>query len=366
MNTVFTYIPFDQITEQIRSEWSSFRATVPESKGFLYQDLKWVNVMSHLIPKEGIGLYLLRDVDTGKILIGSIGYRYPIVRQKYWLYFSRGPLFEWENRECLDIFLKHVRQFEKQAVWVRFDPAFIENADTQHFFSRFSSAHKTFHPKRTLLLDLTNSKDELLAQMHSKGRYNIRLAKKKDVRVYGWRYIDGKILPIADFGMTEEVEDPVGIFSEMIQETGKRDGFSVHSRAYFEGFLTGLGEQAFLLLSKQQDTWIGGGIFTTTKDTCIYYYGASLHQYRPLMAPYLVQWKAIEYAKEVLHLKTYDFLGIGSADSDPMLAGVTEFKRKFGGEERTFVGTFELKTHLFWFYCIRGMKLLRALTKKNR
>jgi len=72
------------------------------------------------------------------------------------------------------------------------------------------------------------------------------------------------------------------------------------------------------------------------------------------MAPYLVQWEAMRYAKK--HNKTtYDFLGIGEH-----LEGVTSFKKKFGGYEVEYVGTFELVTNRLWYIAVRLLKWLRA------
>ncbi len=74
----------------------------------------------------------------------------------------------------------------------------------------------------------------------------------------------------------------------------------------------------------------------------IYYYGASSYEHRSLMAPYLLQWKAMEHCKE-LGCLTYDLLGVAppenaassqlqAASSPHPWAGITDFKEKFGGE----------------------------------
>jgi lipid II:glycine glycyltransferase (peptidoglycan interpeptide bridge formation enzyme) len=49
------------------------------------------------------------------------------------------------------------------------------------------------------------------------------------------------------------------------------------------------------------------------------------------MAPYLLQWTAIQMAKN-RNIRVYDFLGVAdpSDPTDPLL-GVTDFKSRFGG-----------------------------------
>jgi lipid II:glycine glycyltransferase (peptidoglycan interpeptide bridge formation enzyme) len=70
--------------------------------------------------------------------------------------------------------------------------------------------------------------------------------------------------------------------------------------------------------------------------TGIYYYGASLHEHRPLMAPYLLQWEAMHICR-ARQCHDYDLFGIAPPDaSEHHLRGVTDFKRKFGGRTVTY------------------------------
>jgi len=70
--------------------------------------------------------------------------------------------------------------------------------------------------------------------------------------------------------------------------------------------------------------------------TGVYYYGASSYEDRALMAPYLLQWEAMKICKAEGCTK-YDLLGISHPDTkkDPW-EGISDFKRKFGGEVITY------------------------------
>ena len=111
------------------------------------------------------------------------------------------------------------------------------------------------------------------------------------------------------------------------------------------------GERRLPLLSHQPLSKRGLSSEKHAVPTAVYYYGASSDEYRNVMAPYLVQWTAIQEAKK-RGCETYDFLGVappfdGAQDLrddvvDHPWAGVTSFKKKFGGEGVEFSEPFDL------------------------
>lgn len=87
------------------------------------------------------------------------------------------------------------------------------------------------------------------------------------------------------------------------------------------------------------------------------------------MAPYLLQWKMMQYAKKN-NCETYDFLGIapetengGFVKTHPY-AGITEFKLKFGGYRKTYYPGREFVLNSFWHPVYRSMKKIRENFKK--
>ncbi len=51
-------------------------------------------------------------------------------------------------------------------------------------FADFKREEHTIQPRRTILVNLERTEEELLAAMKQKTRYNIRLAEKKGVQVH--------------------------------------------------------------------------------------------------------------------------------------------------------------------------------------
>lgn len=176
-----------------------------------------------------------------------------------------------------------------------------------------SSQH--IYPDATRVLDITASADDIMKQMKSKGRYNIRLARRH--------------------GVTVEESSDIKNFHELMQKTAKRDHFRSLPFEYYKSFYQSLRE-SFLLLAYHPDKPslpIAGLLGAIWDDQGIYYYGASDHVHRALMAPYALQWAAIKHCK-AKGAKTYDLFGVAPSDASPKhpWAGITSFKEKFGGQ----------------------------------
>jgi lipid II:glycine glycyltransferase (peptidoglycan interpeptide bridge formation enzyme) len=188
------------------------------------------------------------------------------------------------------------------------------------------------YPEASRVIDLTQSEELLLQQMKPKGRYNIGLAEKHGVRV--------------------TVSDDIDAYAALSAETGKRDGFTPQQTKTYRAFLESI-PQSFLLLayapsegsstssmpslpSTPSSKPIAGLLGLIWGKTGIYYYGASGSQFRELMAPYLLQWKAIKLCK-ARGCESYDLFGIApEGQSNHPWAGVSEFKAKFGGAVETY------------------------------
>jgi lipid II:glycine glycyltransferase (peptidoglycan interpeptide bridge formation enzyme) len=221
----------------------------------------------------------------------------------------RGPL--WTNEAAVNDLLKKIVDDAKVDRCIELFVSPITPLPTTHYPLTASSRH--VQPQATRVIDLTKSEEEILAQMHPKGRYNIGVAKKHGIEVK-----EGSI-------------DDLGTFYALLKSTSSRDGFQVSSESHYRRFLSGL-DQSLLLLAMHQGKAIAGLLGVQWGTTAIYYYGASSYEHRQLMAPYLLQWHAMQRAKaaECTH---YDLLGVSPepAPKDDPWIGISDFKRKFGG-----------------------------------
>lgn len=174
-------------------------------------------------------------------------------------------------------------------------------------------------PPDTILVDLRGSEDELLARMHHKTRYNIRLAARHGVVVE-----EGHVGDLADWyclylettarNLIEPM--PLGHFRAMLEERGEGSASPVAPR---------------LLLARRDGILLAGMLLAITPSRATYLYGASTREHRELMAPYALQWAAIRTAK-AHGCADYDLFGAAPRGSEPhALAGVHRFKIGFGG-----------------------------------
>ena len=206
---------------------------------------------------------------------------------------------------------------------------------------------KHFLEPWTRIIDLSISEDDILAQMHEKWRYNIRLASKRGVTTE-W------ILPSAE---------NIAIWMSLLSETTSRDRFSENSEEYYVSFLRILRDSNTwgMLFARLDEKVIAAGIFVYYHGVAIYYYGASTSdgEMRKHMAPYLLQWEAMKEWK-LRGCKSYDLLGVAPPGAIyHSLLWVTNFKEKFGWRV-LLIGTKYILTisHIqYWiFIFVRSMK----------
>ena len=224
---------------------------------------------------------------------------------------------------------------KEKAVFLRVEPEIWEPVApgfTAANLPGFSVTHQTIQPPRTVLVNLEGSEEDLLGAMKSKTRYNIRLAKRKDVVV--------------------KASDDVAAFHHMMLTTGERDAFGIHSLAYYQKayeLFASEGKCALLVAFYQEKPLAGLMAFAQGK-TAWYLYGASTNEERNRMPTYLLQWEAMRWARDQ-GCTSYDLWGVPDQPEEELeehftnrsdgLWGVYRFKRGFGGEVCRTIGAWD-------------------------
>ena len=209
--------------------------------------------------------------------------------------------------------------------------------------------YKKFITPYTAVIDLSQSIEDILSQMKQKWRYNIRLTEKKWVEVK----------------VVEKNDKNIKDFYDLMNETTSRDNFSWNTFEYYKSFLSILNNSE-LILAYKDSVAIAWGIFVFDNDISIYYYWASTSQkqYRNLMAPYAVQFLAIQEAKNRWS-KIYDFLWIASVwDKDSELSWVTDFKMKLTKDSRAVSQSFIWINKRFHYTMLVLIRKIKKILRK--
>lgn len=264
-----------------------------------------------------------------------------------YLYCPRGPVsstekMDWSWPELIKILKTKTSAYGN--LFLRLEPVGANLApNTDLPLCRVHSVQ----PTHTLLLDLSQPLEKILAEMHQKTRYNIRLAEKKE-------------LTVEIKNETEKISS--AYFKKMWQlflTTAKRDGIKLHSKKYYQKMLTIM--PSLTPVIKMGEEWLAIGIFIGFGDTFTYVHGASANSHRELMAPYLLHWQMIQLAKKHGY-HYYDFGGLNPDDKtdfdfQPRWEGLTRFKQGFGGLKYSYPGAFDLPINQL------GYKLYNTLKK---
>jgi lipid II:glycine glycyltransferase (peptidoglycan interpeptide bridge formation enzyme) len=268
------------------------------------------------------------------------------------LYVPKGPAFDYKDRELRASVLSKLEKLGKQekAIFVKIDPDVVQAWGAEEAEIRPSPPGKQFinelqqrgwrfsadqiQFRNTVELDLTQTEDDLLAAMHSKTRYNIRLAERKGITI------------------RPGTEADLPVLAAMYAETSERDGFAIRPSAYYLDAWTsfrkdGMGQ---ILLAEYEGEAVAGVFLVKFGRTVIYMYGASTQKERNRMPNHLLQWEAIRWAK-AQGFTIYDFWGAPDdfVETDRMW-GVWRFKKGFNGEVVRHIGAWDYPVRPFWYW----------------
>ncbi len=252
------------------------------------------------------------------------------------MYIPKGPLLDYTDEALLNRVLGGLERTARRerALFVKIDPdvepVAPEGQDVLACLRRrgWRRSEEDIQFQNTVLLDLRPDLDDLLMGMKSKWRYNVRLAKRKGVTV------------------RQGTRDDLSLLYDMYQETANRAGFVIRPEAYYHDAWGSFIEEGLAqpLIAEVEEQPVAMVIVYRFGRRAIYMYGASLIDHRDKMPNNLLQWEAMQWAKE-RGCTVYDMWGAPDEldESDP-LWGVYRFKKGFGGEFVEHIGAWDYPT----------------------
>lgn len=311
-------------------EWRKFQEAVGRRTFFISSESFYASIIEHSLP-----------------IVGN------------YFYIPRGPIINIQESGKSEQEIQNLLELAKKekAGWARFDP---ENQEVLEKIKKSTKlkivkAPHDVQPKQLFMIDISGPEEEILAKMKSKTRYNIRLAEKKNIQIkIGEKYLED--------------------FLRLTKIMAKRQGITPHPDKYYRKMLETIPEEMIKLYAAEYENKVIAAnlvIFYPVKysqgesgvagfnrvngDTAIYLHGASDDEYRNVMAPYLLQWRAIQEAKQKGCTK-YDFGGVRTEEQNNNWAGITRFKLGFAPNTKPieFPGSYDIIINpmKYWLYRI--------------
>jgi lipid II:glycine glycyltransferase (peptidoglycan interpeptide bridge formation enzyme) len=180
-------------------------------------------------------------------------------------------------------------------------------------------------PRRTLLMDLTQEPDAMLAAMRKKTRQYIHKAERAGVA-------------------TEDTTD-LARFHRLLSTVAERDRFGIHDLGYFAYLVEAFGDSLHLLMARIDGEDVGALLVIRIGDRAWELFGGWSGTHGESRPFYLLKWRSLLKMKQ-LGVRRYDMWGLAEGEE---LAGVENFKLGFGGEIATWIGALETPVTGFLF-----------------
>lgn len=268
-------------------------------------------------------------------------------------YFPKGPMPDKKMIETLREMGK-----ENGAIFIKLEPNIITEHKTQNTQHEKKLEKlglrqgKRLFTRYTSIIDLTKSEEELLAKMHPKTRYNLRLAQRHAVEV-------------------EEDNSPEAFaaFLTLLLETTKRQGFYAHNEEFHRTQWKILQPAGIshLLVARYKGKILAAFLLFLFNKVLYYPYGASSRENKEVMAPTLLMWEAIKFGKK-MGCKSFDLWGETAPEVKPgdSWFGWHRFKLGFSPQVVEFIGTYDLVLNPFLYRLYRFADFLRWKVLKLR
>ncbi|NTW61669.1 aminoacyltransferase [Candidatus Saccharibacteria bacterium] len=312
-----------------RVEWDDY---VLENGGHPLQLWGWGELKS----SHGWKVDRLFLLDASDRVVGAVSL---LIRTLNWpfkslAYVPRGPVVGDVHRQDMLRLLADYVQRTYGSVAVSIEPDAVE----YEVSDGWRLAKNQILPSRTILLDLTRTEDELLADMAKKTRQYIRKSSSENFEIRAIKS-RGELVKCLD----------------VYHQTSARAGFDLHSDEYYYDVFEKLGEHSPVFAAYQGDQPIAFLWLAISAETAYELYGGMNEQGQVLRANFALKWYAIRKCRE-WGLSRYDFGGL-------LDGGIATFKMGWAAGETKLAGTFDRPLSVFYVVWNQGLPLFKKAAR---
>lgn len=305
-----------QLTPNQHPDWDNFVINHPH--GQFTQTSAW----AQLKQKYGWQPQLWVIQHQQAIIAGAFVHQRPLPLGQSLQYIPFGPLAHPDHPQALTALINHLKQQAQGSIYLQIEPPTHHDQLAELLPSPIS---RMIQPERTLILDLSQSEDQLQAGMRQTTRRYIRQAQKQGLTTNHFT---------SDQGLDQ--------FYDIMQQVHQRKKFGIHIKQYYRDIChlfdqltqqTNQPATVHIITINQGPDLLGAYFLLQIAHKSWELYGGTSHQGLKLRANYLLKWHSITAMKQA-GVISYDQWGIAPND-DPKhyLAGVTYFKQGFAGHQ---------------------------------
>lgn len=248
-----------------------------------------------------------------------------------YLTIAGGPILDWENRSYFETLLQFIKDksIAENCDFIRIRPQELDSVENRSLLREldFKIAPMHLTADLTIQIDLEKSEDEILSQIRKNTRYEIRKAEKLKIKIK----------------QSKNSEDIREFHKHQLNLAKKHDFVPFSYDFLHKQFKIFAGDdQVVLFHAYKSNKLLASAYVILYNKEAVYHYGISTLKNSKLPGSYACQWEAIREAKQ-RGMMRYNLWGVSPKDQpDHRFAGVSIFKRGFGGEEIQYLPTHDL------------------------
>ncbi|MBR3180712.1 peptidoglycan bridge formation glycyltransferase FemA/FemB family protein [Candidatus Saccharibacteria bacterium] len=271
---------------------------------------------------------VVRTFDSDAIYLGIV----KAAKRGRYMEIPGGPILDWKDKALVKkVFSSIIKEAkEEKCVFVRFRPQLFNTEENQKLIKKLGSLAKIdirtapmhLHAQNTVILDLTNSEEELLMSMRRQTRYEVRRSEKNGIIV-----------------TEDSSEEKFNEFHEAQVKTAKRQDFVPPSKKELIAERDAFSPNNLKLYTAKtkEGEPIAYGLILIYGEEAEYFEAASTDLNRKLPGAYALLWQAIKDLKKE-GVKRFNLWGIAPPGiENHRYSGVTTFKTGFGGQIVEFI-----------------------------